>query len=138
MNKRPLILVIDDDEENQTYTVDALKHCGYSATGTSTPAAALELIRRLPSLQLVLCDIELGPMRGPALIRQALRHRPDLKVVFMTGGSTEVEEVRHSDPILAKPFQLQDLCATIEAVLKAQPRSERQQGTAERRRRVAM
>src|ERR1041385_4140324 len=134
MGKRqPLILVIDDDEGVQTYAVDALKYCGYTATGASTPAAALEVLRAMPSVKLVLSDIELGPMTGPALIRQALRYRPELKVVFMTGGTTALD-VRHSDPILAKPFQLQELCTTIEAVLHAKPTSEIRAAQGERRR----
>jgi two-component system cell cycle sensor histidine kinase/response regulator CckA len=133
MVKQPLILVIDDEESVQKYTVEALSVCGYSAMGVGTPTAALDVIRTVPSLQVVLSDIVLGPTTGPALIRQALRHRPDLKVVFMTGGSTDVL-VRHSDPVLVKPFQLAELCSTIEAVLHAQPATDARAAGVERRR----
>ena len=137
MDENPLILVIDDDEETQAYAVDALKHCGYSALGATTPATALELIRTLPSLRLVLSDVELGPIRGPALIRQALRDRPELKVVFMTGSYTDIG-VRHSDPVLAKPFHFQELCMTVRAILAAKPKSDRLAASTERRRPPSM
>jgi len=134
MANKLLILVIDDDESVLAYAVDALRTCGYRAIGASTPSAAMEVIRTVPSLRLVLSDVALGPTTGPALVRQALRHRPDLKVVFMTGGSTDVL-VRRSDPVLAKPFQVAELCETIERVLKAKPTSERPKAGVERRRR---
>jgi DNA-binding NtrC family response regulator len=132
MSEKPLILVIDDEESVQRYAVDALQSCGYAAVGVTAPRTALDLIRNLPSLQVVLSDIDLGPVTGPDLIRQALHDRPDLKVVFMTGGS-HVVGVRRTDPILAKPFVLEELCATIEAVLQ-RPISERPTPKLERRR----
>jgi two-component system, cell cycle sensor histidine kinase and response regulator CckA len=135
MAKQPLILVIDDDEAVQAFAVDALRVWGYMALGATTPAVALDLIRNLPSLQVVLSDIGLGPVSGPALIRQALRYRPELKVVFMTGGPTDVP-VRRTDPVLTKPFSLEDLRAAIEAALRQAANAPKRRPAGAERRRV--
>src|SRR5262249_32377317 len=104
----PIILVIDDDESVLDYTLHALGALGYNATGAVDTEAAMELVKTLPSLQLLLSDICLKAETGPELIRQALRNRPDLKVVFMTGGFLDVT-FRRTDPLLRKPFRITEL-----------------------------
>jgi two-component system cell cycle sensor histidine kinase/response regulator CckA len=132
---RPTILVIDDDESVLDYTVQALQALGYNATGAADAEGALQLIRKMPSIQLLLSDICLKAGTGPDLVRQALRHRPELKVVFMTGGFADVT-FRRTDPLLRKPFRLAELRTAIHSMLQAgRPAHNPLPATLERRRR---
>src|SRR5262249_14672192 len=118
LEQLPTILVIDDDESVLDYTLQALDALGYNATGAVDIEGALHLVDKLPSLELLLSDICLKAATGPDLIRRALRARPDLKVVFMTGGFLDVT-FRRTDPLLRKPFRLAELQTAIHSMLQA-------------------
>jgi two-component system cell cycle sensor histidine kinase/response regulator CckA len=58
-------------------------------------------------------------MRGPELAARLRTHRPDLRVVFVTGyGDRPFEpELRASDRLLTKPFGIEALLAAVGEVL---------------------
>jgi DNA-binding NtrC family response regulator len=133
----PNILVVDDDSSMLEFALAALDRLGYVAVGRSDPESALDVVKSTPSLQVLLSDICLGPMTGPELIRQALRDRPELKVVFMSGGFDNVS-FRRTDPVLDKPFRLDRLQKALDSVLNdQQPPSEQAPAGTERRRSIA-
>ena len=131
----PNILVVDDDFSMLEFALAALNRLGYVAVGRSDPESALAVVKSTPSLQILLSDICLGPVTGPDLIRQALRDRPDLKVVFMSGGFDNIS-FRRTDPVLDKPFRLERLQRALDAVLKHEPALSRQAPTGTERRRI--
>jgi DNA-binding NtrC family response regulator len=112
----PTVLVVDDDQLMRDYAVNALNRLGYVAAGRSTIESAVEFAKATASLRLVLCDICLGSDTGPDLIRRVLWFRPELKVVFMSGGYSNIS-FRHTDPLIDKPFSLQRLREAIESAL---------------------
>jgi CheY-like chemotaxis protein len=68
-----------------------------------------------------------GPMNGRHLADQAVKRRPDLKVLF-TSGYTEHAIVHHGrlDPgvlLLAKPYRKSDLARMVRVALAASPQS---------------
>ena len=115
-NQAPNVLVVDTNESVLQFAVAAVNKVGYVAVGRKTAESALALLRTTPSLQVVLSDICLESVSGPEFVRQALRDRPELKVVFMTGGVDSIS-FRRTDPVLAKPFDLRDLQEAIDTVL---------------------
>ena len=112
----PAVLVLDDDELVLEFSTRAVRTLGYSTVSANNVENALDLVNRIPSLRLLLCDVLIGQATGPEFVRQALRNRPDLKVVFMSGGFEDVR-FRHTDPLLTKPFDLRQLKTAIESVL---------------------
>jgi len=129
-----MIFVIDDDPDIQKTTVEAIQALGYDAIGATDAETALQLIESTPSLQVILSDICLKSGSGPELIRLALRERPEIKVLFMSGGYTDVR-FRHTDMVLHKPFRLVDLRDALQNILeKERPADEVQPGAPERRR----
>lgn len=94
----------------------AVNRLGYAAVGCSNVESALAVVRETPSLQLLLSDICLQSTTGPEFIRQALRDRPDLKVIFMTGGFGDIS-FRGTDRVLNKPFPMASLKGAIEDAL---------------------
>jgi two-component system cell cycle sensor histidine kinase/response regulator CckA len=101
------------------FALAALKRLGYIAIGRSDPESALAVVKSTPSLRILLSDICLGPITGPDLIRKALRDRPELKVVFMSGGFDNIS-FRRTDPVLDKPFRLDRLQKALDYVLRKQ------------------
>jgi DNA-binding NtrC family response regulator len=131
----PVILVVDDDAALQEYTIEALRQLGYIAIGVADVPAALGAVHMLPSLRVVLSDIQLKSCAGSDMVRQALRSRPDLKVVFMSDG-TCAAECRHTDRVLAKPVALQELEVVIDDVLHGTPHVAESLPSAQEQRRV--
>jgi two-component system cell cycle sensor histidine kinase/response regulator CckA len=133
----PNVLIVDDDKLVLEFVVLALNKLGYVAVGRTDTDSAMEVVNTTPSLELLLSDICLESSTGPDLVRQALRDRPELKVVFMTGGF-DVGSFRKTDLVLNKPFDLQGLRRTIDSIFnRGQPRFEPPPAGLERRRPVA-
>ena len=117
-DRDPAVLVLDDEELVLEFSTRAVRTIGYSAVSANNVENALDLVNRNPSLRLLLCDVRIGATTGPEFVRQALRDRPHLKVVFMSGGFEDVR-FRHTDPLLIKPFDHLQLKTAIESVLVA-------------------
>jgi len=130
----PVVLVVDDDVLVQKLTVTALNYAGHSAVGCTDIRRAIEIINTTPSLRVLLSDICLESGTGPELVRQVRAARPELKVVFMTGGYSNVS-FRRTDPVLHKPFTIQHLQQIIEMALnERETEFEQLPGYVERRR----
>ena len=131
----PIVLVIEDDDAVREYAVKALSRLGYAATGAADAQAALEIATASPSIRLILSDVCLTSGTGPEVVRQALRHRPDLKVIFMTGGFDGIS-FRRTDPVIPKPFRIQQLHDMVKSALDdtKRPAETRRASGVERRR----
>ncbi len=134
----PMILVVDDDIAMQEFSVRALIQLGYQAVGRGDEESAIAVVETTPSLQVLLSDIQLTYSTGPEMVRRMLRIRPDLKVVFMTGGYADAT-FRRTDPVLDKPFSLRRLQQAIDSVLNpVQPRLEGPPTANDRRRQATL
>ena len=81
-----------------------------------------------------MCDVTLKHETGPQIIRYALKIRQELKVMFMTGGA-ETLPVRRTDPILHKPFTVEELGRALAHLIKeGEPKFEGWPSNLERRR----
>src|SRR5262245_56042034 len=129
----PTVLVIDDEELILEHAITTLNKLGLAAVGRTTADGALEALKALPSLRVVLSDVRLKSCTGPELVRQVLREWPSLKVVFMSGGFYNVP-FRRTDPFVNKPLDAQSLWQAIADVLdSSRPAFERRK-TQDRRR----
>lgn len=119
------VLVVEDDDAMRRLTCDLLTTLGYAPTAARHGPEALELLRTMPSPDLLLTDVMLpGGLNGRQLAARAVEQRPELRVLYMSG-YTENAIVHHGrlDPgvqLLQKPFRRRDLALKVRAVL-AQP-----------------
>jgi CheY-like chemotaxis protein len=128
------ILVIDDEFLFREFLLDALESLGYAATAAADSEEAFRILATTPSITVVLCDVTLEHETGPQIIRHALKIRQNLKVMFMTGGA-ETLPVRRTDPILHKPFTIEELALALVQLIEAgEPRFEGWPSNLERRR----
>jgi len=103
--RRETVLVVEDEQEVRELACEFLKCAGYSVVTAGNGLEALETAKRLgKSIRLVLTDIVMPKMRGPALARQLKSVLPDVRIVYMTG---YLEHTDGSDEVLQDAYFLQ-------------------------------
>ncbi|PPR26345.1 MAG: hypothetical protein CFH38_00512, partial [Alphaproteobacteria bacterium MarineAlpha10_Bin1] len=102
--------------------VALLAALGYETSDAETAEAALDLIAAAPPFDLMLSDVVLPDMKGPALAEQVRRIAPDIAVVYMTGyaaGAFEHHgEEDKSTRLINKPFTKAELARVIHDTLR--------------------
>jgi CheY-like chemotaxis protein len=112
------VLVVEDDQDVRTFTVNSLRDLGYSVLEAADAAAALDIIRRERDIALLFTDLGLPDgMDGKALAERARQVQPGLKVLITTAyaGDALVHEGRldRGVDLLSKPFSFTMLAARI-------------------------
>ena len=116
------ILVVEDDRDLRTYLAEVLRSLGYRViTCPDAHAAKVVLAQTDRTIDLMLTDIVMPGESGKQLAGQALRLRPGLKIVYMTGYSRNA--VVHQGrldagvDLIQKPVSQADLAARIRRAL---------------------
>ena len=114
----PEVLVVDDEPKILTLVRRVLEHDGYRVAVASSSAEALAILHRRGSrLQLLLTDIDLPDLGGPGLAEVARKARPDLRLLFMSGGANSGESLPAT--LLRKPFKSSDLRREVRLAIEA-------------------
>ena len=112
------ILLAEDNDAVRTLARDALTRYGYEVLAAANGAEALLLATsQIDRIRLVLTDVVMPVMGGRELVTRLLALRPDLKVVFMSGYTTEAVTESASSAFLQKPFTPALLGQTVRDVL---------------------
>jgi two-component system sensor histidine kinase/response regulator len=127
----PRILIVDDEKPLMSALCRTLKEQGCDTTGFSSGVQALEALHER-DFDLLLSDLMMPEMNGIDLLKAALKVRPDLVAIIMTGEgtiATAVEAMKNGalDYIL-KPFKLSAILPVLERALAV--RRLRQQNAA--------
>jgi CheY-like chemotaxis protein len=120
------VLLVDDDELVRELTTLLLKRQGYTVLAASHPSAGLSLCLSYPEkIDLLLTDLLMpGRMNGLQLAEQAIKSREGVRVLLMSGYTTDALERRGVDEkvgFLQKPFTLQHLARKVREALDAAP-----------------
>ncbi len=117
----PPILVVDDDPALLATVADLLELEGHRVMRAEDGQAALEAVEQLqPSL--ILLDMRMPMLDGWEFARQLGNRGITLPIVVMTAAQNArgwAEEIGAAG-FLAKPFDIDDLLATVERIRKAQ------------------
>jgi two-component system NtrC family sensor kinase len=118
------ILLVEDDEEVNRFATEVLREDGYSVIATYEAQSALRLLDANPSIKLLFTDVILpGGMNGRQLADEALRRRPDLKVLYATGYTRNaiIHQGRLDADVelLNKPFTHDVLTRKVKQILEA-------------------
>jgi len=119
------VLVVDDEPAVRQVARSVLERAGLRVLEAADGQEALELLGADPgACDLVLTDIAMPRLSGPALARALRVCRPDARVVFMTGqllpaGPADglLAGLGPDEHILAKPFDVGALLAAVRAGL---------------------
>jgi CheY-like chemotaxis protein len=118
------ILLVEDEEMIRRLVRDVLRSSGYTVLDAPAGGEALELLRADENgIDLLLTDVVMPGLSGPALAAIAVEERPGLRVLFMSGYTSEPEAVvgAPDTAFLAKPFAPNDLVTKVREVLEKVP-----------------
>jgi PAS domain S-box-containing protein len=115
------VLVVEDAEGIRALLDRVLSAHGYTVLLADNGAAGLELARGHPdTISLLLTDVVMPEMSGPALAAALRDEHPELRIVFMSGytqGIIGTQGVEEGATLLEKPFNRQQLLEAVDAVL---------------------
>ena len=114
------ILLVEDEDMVRAVAERALTRAGYSVVTASQGEEGLERFAQMEKVDLIISDVVMPTMDGPAMVRALRAKRPDLPVLFMSGYAEE--QLRQSIDIddvafLPKPFSVAQLAEATSAAL---------------------
>ncbi|AZC18161.1 MULTISPECIES: response regulator [Pseudomonas] len=117
-----VVLIVEDEPVILMLLADYLSGLGYRVLQAENGEQAFEILATKPNLDLMVTDYRLpGGITGVMIAEPAVKLRPDLKVIFISGYPNEILEcdspITRKAPILAKPFDLNSLHEQIQQLL---------------------
>jgi two-component system, cell cycle response regulator CpdR len=106
-----VVLIVEDDPSILMVLSAYLSGEGYWVLEAEDGERAFEILASKPHLDMMITDFRLpGGISGVQIAEPAVRLRPDLKVIFISGYAQEVRDtdspITREAPILDKPFDL--------------------------------
>jgi signal transduction histidine kinase/two-component SAPR family response regulator len=112
------ILVVEDDASVREVAVSALAQLGYRVLEAADAETGLDLLQRDGGICLLFTDLLMpGPMNGRELAQEALRRRPGLKVLYVSGYGGNAELLDEKIGLIRKPYRGEDLAGRVRAIL---------------------
>jgi two-component system cell cycle sensor histidine kinase/response regulator CckA len=117
-----VVLLVEDEASVRAFASRALRMRGFTVIEAENAEDALETLADSSlDVDVFVTDVIMPGMDGPTWVREALKDRPDVKVVFVSGYAEDaVEQTEAKVPnsvFLAKPFTLSDLTSTVQRQL---------------------
>jgi two-component system, cell cycle sensor histidine kinase and response regulator CckA len=120
------ILLVEDNQMVRNLTRSMLEALGYTVLSAESAEAALSLCENPNQrVDLLLSDVVMPDMRGPALRERSCAIRPGLEVLFMSGHAPSL--VAGENPagaplrFIQKPFTMPELARSVESALRRTP-----------------
>ena len=106
------ILIVEDEYSSFLYIESVLEEEGAKIIWSETAAAAIEIIKQNPLINLVLMDIQLPGMSGYEATAEIKKIRPELPVIAQTAnameGDMEKSLAAGCDDYISKPISLDE------------------------------
>jgi len=119
---RGVIALVEDEESVRLFAKSVLISKGYEVMEFESATKALEGISGdLDRIDLIVTDVMMPEMTGPAFITEVQKIYPDIKVIFISGygedAFTEEYGQRRDFHFIPKPFSLKTLVAKVKEVM---------------------
>jgi len=117
-----IILVVEDDDDVRAQAVAMLRELGYGVLEAVDGASALAILDSQPVVHLLFTDVGLpNGMNGRQLADEAVRRRPNLRVLFTTGYARNaiVHQARFDAGVelITKPFTFAALAENVHRII---------------------
>lgn len=121
-----LALVVDDDDDVRRVMLEHMIGLGFSVIEAESGEEALSLLDGIAGIRFIVSDIVMPGLSGRDLARAVRTEHPGVAVVLVTGFARELSEDRiEGVPVLAKPWEKQDLITALTSALRAAPKIEK-------------
>lgn len=113
-----VILLVEDEAPVRAFASRALRLRGYTVLEAESAEVALKTLED-PGIvvDVFVTDVVMPGMDGPSWVKEALKQRPDVRVVFVSGYAEdsfgENQTKIPNSVFLPKPFSLNDLTETV-------------------------
>jgi two-component system, cell cycle sensor histidine kinase and response regulator CckA len=119
------ILLVEDEDGLRSLNARGLRSRGYSVIEAANGIEALEALEAKDgAVDLVVSDVVMPEMDGPALLRAMRGRNPALKIIFVSGYAEDAFEKSLPEneqfAFLPKPFTLTQLLATVKETMAPQ------------------
>ena len=116
------VLLVEDDPDVRVVTAAQLRHLGYKVHAVANGMEAIDLIASPANIDITLTDIVLpGGLDGVELIKEAMRARPRMGVLCMSGYDPTQKHRKwlkvQNINFLEKPFSSSRLAQALDAAL---------------------
>jgi two-component system, cell cycle sensor histidine kinase and response regulator CckA len=114
------ILLVEDEEAVRVVVATILRRQGYTVIETGAPLDAPDLFERhADDVDLLITDVVMPGLSGPALAQRLVALRPALRVLFISGYAGLPAPQIHSANVgfLSKPFESAALAARVREML---------------------
>ena len=116
------ILLVEDEQAVRTVATRLLRNQGYFVLPACNGEEALSLVDQVSgAIDLVITDVIMPDMAGPAMVRQILENWPGIRIVYMSGyaqnDKIRAEMAERDTSFLQKPFSADSLLLTVREVL---------------------
>lgn len=115
------ILVVEDETAVRMLVVEVLDELGYKVLEAVDGHSALPTLQSDQRIDLLVSDFGLPGMNGHQLVEIARQHRPELRVLFITGYAPNAEVrgefLGPGMDMLAKPFNIDELATKVHQLI---------------------
>ncbi len=116
------VLLVEDEDMVRAVAERALVRAGYTVTTAADGEEGLEKVEAGGHFDIIVSDVVMPGMNGPAMAREVRKKLPQMPVLFMSGYAEE--QLRKDIDLdgvefLPKPFTVQQICDKVGAVLAA-------------------
>ena len=117
------VLLVEDEDAVRLFSARALRNKGYKVLEARGGETAIELIKSLPEpVDLLITDIVMPDMDGPALVEWVRERDPQMRVICISGYAEDTFRKRLAEAsnihFLPKPFSLEQLAGKVKEVLR--------------------
>jgi len=118
---RETILVVEDDDAVRRYATVALRRYGYDVLEAGSPERALEIAEQAEMIHLILTDVIMPGLSGPAFVRRIRQRRSGMPAIYMSGypgdAMLATALMEQGDAQLSKPFATDELLRSVREVI---------------------
>jgi two-component system, cell cycle sensor histidine kinase and response regulator CckA len=114
------VLLVEDEESVRVIISAVLRRQGYTVIEAAGAQLACEIFAQRDDIALLLTDVVMPDMNGPALAQRLIGLRPSLRVLFISGYADMLTPPGIDSPnvgFLSKPFQAAVLTARVAKML---------------------
>jgi PAS domain S-box-containing protein len=115
------VLLVEDDASVRLLIAEVLRELGYASLEAADGQAALPLLASPARMDLMITDVGLPGLNGRQLAEIAREHRPDLRILFVTGYAEHATDrsrfLGAGMDMITKPFTLDALAIKIREMI---------------------
>ena len=111
------VLLVEDDPRVRSLAELILHKAGHDVVTTGGPIEAIAALKAQSDIDLVITDIVMPDMNGFDLAMELRRIAPGIRLVFMSGFTSDHFKRTIDDPFLMKPFTVESLTNVVDQAL---------------------